>query len=186
MTKRNKMGSSRQNTAGYGSRGPVYLVGGIVSLILVVFGAAVFADSRTNTQLPGKEVETLGNEHIGSTDAPPKAYNTDPPTSGPHAGSLAPWGVNAEPIPDELQVHNLEDGGIAVQYGSGVPDEEVDKLGDIVRDYDRVLLAPRSSLPENQIAITAWGRILKLEEVREKQIRDFIDAYEGIDHHAGG
>jgi hypothetical protein len=91
------------------------VVGGIMSLILVAFGAAVFADSRQ----PGKEVESLGNEHIASIDAPHKPYNTDPPTSGPHVGSLAPWGVSQEPIPDELQVHNLEDGGVAIQYGSG-------------------------------------------------------------------
>lgn len=173
----------RQSGLGFGSRVPMYVVGGIISLILVAFGAAVFADSRQ----PGKEVESLGNEHIASIEAPHEPYNTDPPASGPHVGSsLAPWGVSQEPIPDELQVHNLEDGGVAIQYGSGVPEGDVETLASIAQDYERVLLAPRASLPENQIALTAWGRILKLENLDEKQIRDFIEAYEGIDHHVAG
>src|SRR2546422_553193 len=71
-------------------------------------------------------------------------YNSDPPTSGPHMPYIAPWGIHTEPIPRQLQVHNLEDGGIMVQYHcpQGCPDL-VAKLTAIVSSYDRqVILAP--------------------------------------------
>lgn len=66
-------------------------------------------------------------------------------------GSLVPWGVSEEPILDELQVHNLEDGGVAIQYGGGVSNDDVETLADIAQNYDKVLLAPRTGLPEDQI-----------------------------------
>jgi hypothetical protein len=189
MAKNQKRGADRPTStqgrldgSGSGSRLATYALGGIVSLVLVAFAAAAFASSNQ----PGEEVESLGNEHIASVNAPHEPYNTDPPTSGPHVDSLAPWGVSEEPIPDELQVHNLEDGGVAIQYGSGVQEGDVETLASIVRDYDRVILAPRPNLPEKKIALTAWGRILELEDLDEEQIRDFIEAYEGIDHHGAG
>jgi hypothetical protein len=53
----------------------------------------------------------LGNQHI---DVPQTFddYNSTPPTSGPHYGQLAAWGVHEQPLPNELQIHNLEDGGV--------------------------------------------------------------------------
>jgi hypothetical protein len=37
-----------------------------------------------------------------------------------------------------------------------------------------------------KIAVTAWTRILKMDEVDEQRIRAFIDKYIGIDHHVAG
>jgi hypothetical protein len=133
---------------------------------------------------PGEAVETQGNEHIESVNAEHEPYNTDPPTSGPHVDYVASWGVQREPVPDEEQVHNLEDGGVVVQYGEGVDFEEVKELARITADYERVVLAPRPSLSEDQIALTAWERILRLSSVDEGEIRGFVEAFEGIDHHS--
>jgi len=70
------------------------------------------------------------------------ALQLDPPTSGPHLPYIAPWGVHTRPIQPELQVHNLEDGGVLVQYNCECP-ELVAKLSAIVRRYDKsVILAP--------------------------------------------
>jgi len=35
---------------------------------------------------------------------------------------------------------------------------------------------------DSTIALTAWTRMLTLDEVDRDQIEDFIDAYRGIDH----
>ena len=59
---------------------------------------------------------TLGNQHLPSGETLHVPYNTRPPTSGPHLPSIARWGLHTQPIPHELQVHNLEDGGVLVQY----------------------------------------------------------------------
>lgn len=150
--------------------------------VAIAIGVAVYA---WLANLPGTPVPSLGNAHIPTVDTPHEPYNSDPPTSGPHLGYIAPWGVHTTPIPKELQVHNLEDGGVMVQYSCprGCP-ALLDKLMSIVRRYDRhVILAPYPGM-DRTIALTAWGRIDKFDAFDEKRIVRFIDAYQGIDHHA--
>ncbi len=108
----------------------------------------------------------------------------DPPTSGSHLAYIAPWGIHTEPIPKELQVHNLEDGGVLVQYHCAPGCANlVDRLRSIVGPYDRqVILAPYPTM-DAAIALTAWGRIEKLSAFDEAAIVRFIRAYRGIDHH---
>ena len=99
---------------------------------------------------------------------------------------IAPWGIHTEPIPRQLQVHNLEDGGVMVQYHcpQGCPDL-VAKLTAIVSSYDRqVILAPYPGM-KTRIALTAWTRLEAFDELDEARIRRFIRAYRGIDHHPG-
>ncbi|OLD77532.1 MAG: hypothetical protein AUG87_04385 [Candidatus Rokubacteria bacterium 13_1_20CM_4_70_14] len=123
-----------------------------------------------------------GNLHIPTADSPHEPYNSDPPTSGPHLPYIAPWGVHTRPIPTPLQVHNLEDGGVLVQYNCECP-ELVEKLRAIVRRYDRhVILAPYPPM-KSRIVLTAWTRLDAFEEPDEKRIVRFIEAYRGIDHH---
>jgi hypothetical protein len=111
------------------------------------------------------------------------AYNSDPPTSGPHLPHIAPWGVHTRPITKELQVHNLEDGGVVINYKPQCADQVQAGLRTIVERYaDHVVLAPYPGL-DRCIALTAWTRIEKLEAVDERRIVRFIEAYRGIDHH---
>ena len=95
---------------------------------------------------------------------------------------VAPGGVHARPIPAELQVHNLEDGGVLVQYSCECP-EIVVKLRAIVQKYDRqVILAPYPTM-KSKIALTAWTRIDTLEALDEGRGVPFFYPYPGIDHH---
>ncbi|HEV2123439.1 MAG TPA: DUF3105 domain-containing protein [Chloroflexota bacterium] len=132
--------------------------------------------------IEGGEVQRIpiqGREHIERTQGHPP-YNSTPPTSGWHYGdAVAPWGVSREPIANEVQVHNLEHGGILIQYDcpEGCPDI-VSRLETIVRSYpSKVLLAPYPDIPNHRIAVTAWGRIAYLDEVNEPFIRQFIQRF---------
>lgn len=152
---------------------------GLVALAAVVVGYFAY---RAAANLPGTPMPDLGNRHIPSPTEPHEPYNTDPPTSGPHLSYLAPWGIHTRPIVPELQVHNLEDGGVLVQYNCTCP-ELVEKLAAIVRKYDKfVILAPYPTM-KSRIALTAWTRIDTMEELEEARVRRFIEAYRGIDHH---
>jgi hypothetical protein len=159
------------------------LAGGALAL-LVAGGVAYFGYRASATQ-PGVLYPSQGNAHIESATMPHADYNTDPPTSGPHLPYVAPWGVHTTPIPRELQVHNLEDGGVLVQYNCECP-ELVAKLKAIVQRYERhVVLAPYPGM-KSRIALTAWARLDQLDEFDEARITRFIDAYQGIDHHPRG
>ena len=158
-----------------------WLTWAAVGLAAILVGLAVYLWSASR---PGQWVRSLGNEHLGSAEEKHVPYNSDPPTSGPHLPYIAPWGVHAEPVVKELQVHNLEEGGVLVQYNcpQGCP-ELVASLTVIALRYDQgVILAPYSGM-DSRIALTAWTRIDKLDEVDEKRIVRFIEAYRGIDHH---
>lgn len=150
---------------------------------------------------PGQPVPLQGNTHIQSPGSPHPPYNSDPPTSGPHVNYIVKWGIHKVPITREIQVHNLEDGGVIMQYNCNNCAELVSKLEAIAQQYqkkaemersktnskhpnryDHLILAPYPGM-EATLALTAWGRIDKFNEYDEGRITKFIEAYIGIDHH---
>jgi hypothetical protein len=155
----------------------------LVSAALVIGAVVVgYFAYRAGANLPGQQFADLGNLHITTAESPHAPYNSDPPTSGPHLPYIAPWGVHTRPIPPELQVHNLEDGGVLVQYNCECP-ELVAKLSAVVQRYDKhVILAPYPPM-KSRIALTAWTRLDTLEDFDEGRVVRFIEAYRGIDHH---
>ena len=154
--------------------------------VRVVAVAAGWLWARTRGPLPGEFVPSLGNAHVATPDTPHQPYNSDPPTSGPHLPYIAPWGVHTRPIPKELQVHNLEDAGVVVNYRPDCAGRVLDVLTTVVGRYpDHVILAPYPGL-DRCIALTAWTRIDKFDESDERRVSRFIEAYRGIDHHPAG
>lgn len=144
---------------------------------------------------PGRPVPVLpvGAEQVGSAlpgPMPPQvAYPSNPPASGPHLPYAADWGVHKVPVPLPLQVHNLVDGGVSLQWSCprGCP-ELVDELEAYARETERVLVAPYPWLgPDGEegprLALTAWGRIELLEGFDRERIDAFIEAWGGGDHH---
>ena len=106
---------------------------------------------------------------------------------------IAPWGMYDKPIPREYQVHNLEDGGVVIQYScpKGCPDllkklealfAKYKKRAESDKKYMHLIVAPYPEM-DRRIALTAWTRIDKFDEFDEARIDRFIEAYIGIDHH---
>ncbi|HUK57434.1 MAG TPA: DUF3105 domain-containing protein [Nitrospiria bacterium] len=131
---------------------------------------------------PGHEVPNLGNMHIKNPGDPHIRYNSVPPTSGPHLPYIAKWGVSKTPIPDELQVHNLEDGGVMIQYNCRDCDTLIGRLEAFAVKYNKVIVAPYPNM-KTPVALTAWTRIDTMDQPDEARIERFIKAYMGIDHH---
>jgi uncharacterized protein DUF3105 len=148
----------------------LFIVGGIV-LIALIAGGIAFAvggggggDTKTIesacklTTHPGQ-----GQKHI-TTDTLPKGfkYNSYPPTSGTHFQTPLIFGEYQEPVLQTHLVHNLEHGGVGVQYGSGVSEETVQKLIEWYGvDARGLVLAPLPDDPEaaalkDKIALSAW------------------------------
>jgi hypothetical protein len=147
-----------------------------VVALVVVAALGVWGYQRVTHVEPGESAEDRGRTHIDSSVTATN-YNTDPPTSGQHWGNTAPWGISDEPVPNELQVHNLEHGGVVIQYNSSVTPEEIAELESIASQCDvKLILAPRPEM-EQRIALTAWTKYLNLETVDRAAIQDFIDAH---------
>jgi hypothetical protein len=172
--------SARAAELGSGRR--IWLWAGVAAAAAaVVAGVFVY---RAMTAQPGVSQPDQGNRHIQTLNEAIPPYNSEPPTSGPHLPYVAPWGIHTEPIPRQLQVHNLEDGGVMVQYNcpDACPDL-VAKLKAIVSGYDhQVILAPYPGI-KTRIALTAWRRLDAFDDFDERRVRRFITAYRGIDHH---
>ena len=149
-----------------------------VLLFLVIQGV----QSYLARQSIGKAVPSLGRDHIAvsETHVP---YNSDPPTSGPHA-QAAPAGFYELPFPDENIVHNLEHGHVVIAY-------DCDQLKDcemvkaelrrlVVNKYNsqQVMAIPRKNR-DAPITLTAWQRIELLEAYDEQRLTAFIEAWRG-------
>lgn len=145
----------------------------MIFLGLIIGGLywVVTASGTAEENRLGEAVEIVNRDHINVGDSH-TGYNSNPPTSGPHAGA-APWGFNSEEILDENAVHNLEHGGIWISY-KNIDDESIAVLENIAkRNSGSVLVSPRVANDSN-IAITSWGRILKTDTVDEDTILEFL------------
>jgi hypothetical protein len=179
MAKQQEKGRGARATRG--SRRPLKVGVTVVGVVVVAAVVGWFA-YRAAADLPGEKFPDQGNLHIQTESDPRTPYNSDPPTSGPHLPYIAPWGVHTRSIPLPLQVHNLEDGGVVVQYNCTCP-ELVEQLRAIVSRYEKfVILAPYPEM-KSKIALTAWTRLDRLEAFDERRVVRFIEAYRGIDHH---
>ena len=141
-----------------------------------------------------------GNIHIANGKSSPVAYNSAPPTSGPHYPNIVAWQVYAEPFRYEQLVHNLEDSGVIIYYQCAAACPElVAELNAVVQPFldggRHVVVVPNDptwTMPDGDqphtdmgapFVVTAWRKLLKLETVDAEKIGQFIETYEGIDHH---
>jgi hypothetical protein len=114
-------------------------------------GAAAFAEA-------GCTIETFpsqGREHVEELDEGFE-YNSFPPTTGPHHPVTVPWGSYDEPVEQVRLIHNLEHGGVIVQYGENVSQGEVDAILEWYRaDPNGKVVAPLPDM-DDRIALGAW------------------------------
>ena len=178
-SKKDKRGRRSRNS---GSRLP-WILGGIGVLALIAIPIVI--NLLRSANLPGEGFASQGNVHIElGAEHPP--YNSDPPTSGWHTGDLAPWGSYDFVVPDERLIHNLEDGGVIMWYPLGSEEENrahIEALERVARNYRNVIIAPREGMP-TLYTTTAWQRLQRFETLDEEGMTAFLEAFEGVDHHA--
>jgi len=123
-----------------------------------------------NPALLGESFAIMEAKHVNISDAP--TYNSNPPTSGPHANAL-PWGFNTSEISDVNVLHNLEHGGIWISY-KDIPTEQVAALEAIATaNSGSVIISPRAA-NDSAVAVVSWGRLMQLDTVDVEQINQFI------------
>ncbi|MGQ0680674.1 MAG: DUF3105 domain-containing protein [Actinomycetota bacterium] len=122
-----------------------------------------------------QEVESAGREHrpLGE-EIPISAYETNPPTSGPHyAERVANWGSYNVETPVSTLVHNLEHGGIIVHY-KDQGDAQIDTIDSFVDEYaDGVISNPNPSI-DHPIVVTSWDYMQTCDEFNAAAVAGFI------------
>jgi Protein of unknown function (DUF3105) len=103
-------------------------------------------------------------------------WNSFPATSGPHYAQWVLWGIYTEPVRQIQQIHNLEHGGIVIQYGTKVPPSDVDKITSFYRSDDNAMLVAPFPKLGNKIAVEAWTYLSKCTHFDQKGFTKFRDA----------
>jgi hypothetical protein len=170
---------------------------GALAALLVTTAIAYVArggseDVKTALETGGCTRETFESQGQRHVETLPKGfkYNSVPATSGPHQPQpLAPivWGVYDEPVEQIKVVHNLEHGGVIVQYGREVPAQTVqdivawyrdDPNGLVVAPLPPALLEEKPELSD-EIALTAWTYLQTCKRFNDEAFSNFVDLHRG-------
>ena len=152
----------------------LWLAVGAAAILLAAGGAGLaFAlrggDEAASGPCQIRTYPSQGSNHVAKL---PEGfeYNSYPPTSGPHNQQTLVFGEYQEPVPLLNVVHNLEHGGVAVLYGSDVPEDTVRRLTAWYRTDPRgLILAPladdeRAANLRDKITLSAWVAELEDED----------------------
>src|SRR5438445_4620502 len=120
--------------------------------------------------------DIVSRTHIAQ-GTPGTDYNSNPPSSGNHWPSPAAKGIYDNPLSDEQAIHNLEHGYIWIAYKPDIGDDAKNKLKEIVKGDDwKIVMTPRDA-NETKLALVAWGRVLKMDDVDAEKVKNFIKTY---------
>jgi len=152
----------------------------LLTLVIVVGGTWVFSKKgveqkeKLSKSMLGEKMPDLGGQHVAEGKEH-SAYNSNPPTSGPHWVGVAGPGIKTKPTPDELVLHSMEHGAAVVWYREGLEQNEVDKITEAFNGASgkKIMLA-RKDL-DVPVALTSWGYLLKLDTVDQVAIKEFIE-----------
>ena len=116
-------------------------------------------------------------------------WNTFPPSNGPHYSVPAVWGFYTDPVPLIQAVHNLEHGGIEIEWGNKVRRAEIEKIRRFYDKSPNAMLAFPLARLGNKIALVAWtqkpgesrgqGRIAECTRYDQSAFKAFRDAFRG-------
>jgi hypothetical protein len=176
------------------------IVGGSLAALAAV--VAIFALLGTGGGRPSEEAVRTALENAGcslqAVAAQPAQHsitdpsgtsarwNTDPPTNGPHYAEAAIFGAYPAPLEQARVVHNLEHGGIFIQYGDDVPAAVVDRLRSFYDDHQTgTIMAPLPKLGD-QFALGAWvaegeqgkGYLAKCSTFDEDAVSSFFEGFQ--------
>jgi hypothetical protein len=175
--------AGRQRAILYGAA-----LSGIVALVVVVL-VIVLGGGSNHAKDAAKTLAAAGCQykhfpaqprtpHYSTLNPTPKpSWNSFPPSSGRHYFQWVLWGDYTQPVPLIKEVHNLEHGGMIIQYGDKVPKSDVTKINEFWQgDPTAMLVAPLPKLG-NKIALTAWTNWAECGSFNEKAFKAFQSAF---------
>ncbi len=106
------------------------------------------------------------------------SYPTNPPTGGEHNPAWQNCGVYDTQIAKENAVHSLEHGAVWITYDPNLPQDQVQKIRDLVKGRAFTLVSPYVfGALEKPIYAVAWGVRVGVETADDKRLDKFIRKY---------
>ena len=162
----------------------VVAVAGVVALIAFFSGRDSAPVSRTASG-PGQVFPDQGAARLAPGQRPRQPYNSDPPTSGPHAPTPVTRDVTR--LSNDQLLTALAAGNVVLFYGTPQPPPALRSLaGDEAGPFDpplvqagqAVILAP---LPGTRgVVAAAWRHLLRVPSPTDPALRRFVDAWLGV------
>lgn len=159
----------------------------IIVLVVALLGAGgAYGIKELSKPLPGLQFPNQGRDHVKEEEWSKFAYNSNPPTSGPHDSVWTTAGVYDIVPGDGHLVHSLEHGYIIISYncnnGQPLSQQDCDALKKQLSDLAnakrlwKLVVVPRPTL-DSRIALSAWTYLEKLDGFDKDKIATFIDAH---------
>lgn len=158
---------------------------GVVIVTVITLGGGIWLLSAQGTKeqtklskpLIGEAIASQGANHVPAGTK--EEYNSNPPTSGPHYTNSQPAGIYDKPVPDGNLIHSMEHGAVILWYKSDISASDSAKLKSVFTNIpvSKKIMVPRDNL-DVPLALTSWGRLLKLEAIDETQIKNFMETNE--------
>lgn len=135
---------------GGGSRRTGIIIGAIAAVFLIGFGALVFFDTRQRSaSAPPGEVASFNVGPAGDHTSGNVDYDQSPPAGGAHDPAWQNQGFYTDPVRDENAVHTLEHGAVWITYQPDLPQEQKDRIRELVGGQICMLASPtRTCLPQ--------------------------------------
>jgi hypothetical protein len=146
----------------------IVAVAGVVGLIAFFSGRDSAPVSRTSSG-PGQEFADQGAALLAPGQRPPQPYNSDPPTSGPHALTA------------------LAAGNVVLFYGTPQPSPRLRSLASyeagpfdppLAQAGQAVILAPRPGTAG--VVAVAWRHLLRAPSPTDPALRTFVEGWLGV------
>jgi hypothetical protein len=156
--------------------------------ILGVVALLAFFNARDDSTLgksaePGHAYADLGARHLAPGAAHP-AYNSDPPTSGPHVARLPARDGGA--LSDDEILQALELGNVVLLHAPGTPEAPLRRAaGELDAAYTRALAASGAAVlvgtrPRVKgVVAAAWRHLQRSASEADPKIADFAEFYLG-------
>lgn len=127
---------------------------------------------------PGLAFADLGHRGLAPGE-PRAAYNSNPPTSGPHLPAAVPR--DGVPLSDDQLLEALQMGDVVIFYGTSRPPAGLEQFARSVAPPftaalaaigETVIIAPRPGT--DGLVAAAWTHLLSVRGVSDPQLREFV------------
>jgi hypothetical protein len=136
---------------------------------------------------PLRQFPDLGRRHLQLNETF-DGYNSNPPTSGPHSPVPADWGIHSDPVPVEQLVHNMEHGGVVIQYNCEAatpltPEQcsalqaNIKRVASPILDKQKLVVVAPSPKIDQHIALTAWTFMDTFDAFDQARIESFLNIF---------